>query len=276
MAGGWSARLQLEYALRQGRTTLVRRRHSGPLQVQKALYPEGSGVCHTVVLHPPGGVAGGDTLRIESSLSAGSHTLITTPGAAKWYRSGGRPSRQTVRLSVADGAVLEWLPQETILFDGAHAEISTRVDLEGSASFLGWEITCLGRTASGERFREGTWRQGTEIRRDGTLVWGEYGLLEGDDPLLRSPVGLAGHPVSATLVAAGLNLSQELLEACRVPRLEEQCPDRCGITLLPGILVARYLGDSSQRARAYFGDLWGVLRPFLTGKNASPPRIWNT
>lgn len=276
MPSGWSAQLHLEYALRAGRTTLVRRRHSGPLQVQKPLYPEGPGTCQTILLHPPGGVAGADRLEIEAGLSAGCHTLITTPGAAKWYRSGGRPARQSVQLTIGDGALLEWLPQETIIFDGAHAELLTRVHLSGTASFLGWEITCLGRTASGERFTEGLWRQTTEIHRDGALLWGDYGRLEGGDQLLASPIGLAGHPVTATLVAAGREASEELLAACRRVGVVDGGADRFGITLFPELLVARYLGDSSERARSYFTALWRLLRPWLGGNDACPPRIWNT
>jgi urease accessory protein len=266
--------LQIEYALREGRTTLVRKRHSGPLQVQKPLYPEGPGICHSILLHPPGGIAGGDRLDIQAGLAAGCHTLITTPGATKWYRSGNRPARQTLLMDVADGALLEWLPQETILFDGAHAEMQTRINLHGSAAFLGWEITCLGRTASGERFSEGLWRQSTEIRRDGTLLWGEYGLLDGSDPLLESPIGLAGHPVTATFLAAGGSVNEELRDACRT--VEIFGGDRCGITLFPGLLVVRYLGDSTERARHYFTEVWRQLRPVFGGVAACPPRIWNT
>lgn len=271
---GWSASLQLDYARRQGQTTLVRKRHSGPLQVQKPLYPEGPGICHSLLLHPPGGIAGGDSLNINAGLAAGCHTLITTPGATKWYRSGDRPARQTVQLNVADGALLEWLPQETILFDGAHAEMQTRINLHGSAAFLGWEITCLGRTASGERFNEGLWRQCIEISRDDVQIWGEYGLLNGSDPLLESPIGLAGHPVSATFLAAGSQVGEELKDACRTVEIDGN--DRCGITLFPELLVVRYLGDSTERARHYFTALWRLLRPGFGGVAACPPRIWNT
>lgn len=275
MAGsGWSASLQLDYALRQGQTTLVRKRHSGPLQVQKPLYPEGPGICHSLLLHPPGGIAGSDSLNIHAGLASGCHTLITTPGATKWYRSGGRPARQTVQLNIADGALLEWLPQETILFDGAHAEMQTRINLHGSAAFLGWEITCLGRTASGERFNEGLWRQRIEISRNDVLIWGEYGLLNGSDPLLESPIGLAGHPVSAAFLAAGSQVGEELKDACRTVEMDGN--DRCGITLFPELLVARYLGDSTERARHYFTALWRLLRPCFGGVAACPPRIWNT
>lgn len=276
MRHGWNAHLQIDYAMRQGRTTLVGRRHSGPLQVQKPLYPEGPGVCQTIVLHPPGGIVGGDCLDIKAGLSAGAHTLITTPGAAKWYCSDGCLARQTVHLTVADGALLEWLPQETILFDGAYAELLTRIDLSGNASFLGWEISCLGRTASGERFSKGIWRQSTEIRRDGALLWGEYGLLEGSDPLLESPIGLAGYPVTATFLAVDMKVTEELRDACRLVLITDGGAERCGITVFPELLVARYLGRSSERARLYFTKLWRLLRPWFSGREACPPRIWNT
>jgi urease accessory protein len=276
MRSGWNAHLQVKYAMRQGRTILVERRHSGPLQVQKPLYPEGPGVCQTILLHPPGGMVGGDCLGIEAGLSSGSHTLITTPGAAKWYCSDGCMASQRVQLKVADGALLEWLPQETILFDGAHAELETRIDLDGDASFLGWEISCLGRTASGERFSKGLWRQSTEIRRQGVLLWGEYGLLEGNDPLLESPVGLAGHTVTATFLAADSKVTEQLRDVCRLVPVPGGGTDRCGITVFPELLVARYLGGSSERARRYFTTLWRILRPGLSGREVCLPRIWNT
>lgn len=276
MENGWSARLQLEYALHQGKTTLIGRRHSGPLQVQKALYPEGPGVCHTMVLHPPGGIAGGDHLDIKVDLAPGSHALITTPGAAKWYRSGGRQAHQNLLLTVSDGSALEWLPQETILFDGTQAQMQTHIDLHGGATYFGWEITRLGRTASGERYREGVWRQRTRISRNGANLWEEYGLLDGNDPLLDSPVGLAGHPVTATFQAVGKTIDEELLEACRKVPLTDSKNERSGITVFPELLVARYLGNSSEQARHYFTALWQLLRPGFNGVAACPPRIWNT
>lgn len=273
---GWKAHLHVEYALRDGKTTLVGRRHSGPLQVQKSLYPEGSGICHTLVLHPPGGIAGGDHLDIRADLAAGCHALITTPGAAKWYRSGGDKAHQEIKLTVADSACLEWLPQETILFDGALAQMHTLIDLHGNSTYLGWEITCLGRTASGENFLEGTWRQRTAVSCNGSLLWEENGMLYGNDPLLKSPIGLAGHPVTATFLAVGKDVGEDLLEACRQVNIVDGNSDRCGITLFPQLLVARYLGDSTERARHYFTALWQLLRPCFAGVVASPPRIWNT
>ena len=76
----WRAELALDYRLQDGRTVLARR-HRGPLQVQKALYPEGQGLCHTLLIHPPGGIAGGDSLSIDVAVQSGAQALITTPGA---------------------------------------------------------------------------------------------------------------------------------------------------------------------------------------------------
>lgn len=276
MVNGWHAQLQVEYALRQERTTLVGRRHQGPLLVQKPFYPEGPGLCHTILLHPPGGIAGGDRLEIEAVLGKGCQALITTPGAAKWYRCGAEPARQELRLTVAEGGTLEWLPQETILYSGARAEMLTRIDLQGDAAFCGWEVTCLGRTASGERFAAGEWRQRMELARDGIPVWEEVGLLEGGDPLLDALIGLAGQPVTALFIAAGREIGDELLEACRTATLHRWEGDRCGVTRFPGVLVARYLGGSTERCRHYFTGLWRLLRPHFAGREAHPPRIWST
>ena len=152
---GWEAHLELEFRREAARTVLSTRRHTGPLRVQKALYPEGADVCQAIVVHPPGGIVGGDSLAIDVDVGTGAHAQLTTPGATKWYRSAGSVARAETALRVAAGAVLEWLPQEAMLFDGARASIALRVDLAPGARFIGWDVICLGRTASGERFDVG-------------------------------------------------------------------------------------------------------------------------
>ena len=274
-ASRWEARLSLGYALRAGgRSTLARRSHTGPLRVQRDLYPEGVHTCHNIVLHPPGGIAGGDALHIDVSLEPGSAALLTTPGAGKWYRSQGLPASQALEFSIARGASLEWLPQETILFDGALAGMRTRVELGEDARYLGWEVLCLGRTASGERFDSGSLSQRTELLRGGERLWTEQGRIEGGDALLDSPLGLGGHTVCGTLLAAGGDIDKSLLAALRgIPAGEGGL---AGITRLPGVLIARWLGDSGEDARRYFCALWALLRPALRGIEAAPPRIWAT
>jgi urease accessory protein len=268
---GWPARLELEFQRRGSGTTLTRRRHHGPLCIQRPLYPEGPDVCHGIVLHPPGGIAGGDDLALEIDLGPAAHALLTTPGATKWYRSAAYPARQTLALRVEAGAVAEWLPQESIVFDGAHAEMVNRVDLARGAVFVGWDVLCLGRAARGETFSRGKLRMHTEVRREGRPIWLERGVIAGGGPVLTAAAGLAGHSVTGTMLVASDGLNGHLLEVCR--EIEAK---GAGVSLLPGLLVARYLGDSAQQARDCFTRVWHALRMPLTQRAPVAPRIWNT
>ena len=270
----WEARLALEYERRAERTVLARRSHSGPLRVQRDLYPEGQGTCHTIVVHPPGGIAGGDSLLVSARLASDSAALLTTPGAGKWYRTEGRPASQSLEFELDAGAALEWLPQETILFDGAVSRMKTSVRLAGDAFYLGWDILCFGRAASGQKFASGRFSQQTEIVKDGRRLWSEHALVTGDDPLFGSPVGLAGHGVCATLLAAGREIPAPLLAACR--EVHGGAGALSGVTRLPQVLIARWLGDAGEDARRYFAALWALLRPALRQIPAVQPRIWST
>jgi urease accessory protein len=266
VCASWQAELALGFERRAGRTVLARRRHAGPLQVQKPFYPEGDAVCHAIVLHPPGGIAGGDELRIGAAVGAHAHALLTTPGAGKWYRSAGARARQAYSFRVE--GCMEWLPQETILFDGALAHMTTTIDLDRGARYLGWEILCLGRTGSGERYARGGARTHTEVRRAGKLMWLEHGNIEGGGALLDSPAGFGGHTVCGTLLATG-EIDAQLAGECRSdPEIALTCP--------PGLVVARYLGDSSEQAKRRLARVWSLLRPALMGRAAVEPRIWRT
>jgi urease accessory protein len=272
-AAGWEAALRLGFERRGPRTVLARRRHHGPLRLQKALYPEGEGVCHGIVLHPPAGIAGGDSLEIDVDVRAGAHALLTTPGAGKWYRSAGASAWLVQRIVVADGAICEWLPQESIVFDGALGALETEVALAGDAGFIGAEMLCFGRTGSGERFTRGELAMSTRIRRDGRPVWLERGRIAGGGVLLNSPVGLAGQPVVGTMLVASPRCDATLRDAWRgiVPAAGEGA-----VTLLPGLLVARWLGPACEPGRAWFTRLWGAVRPALAGLPMRVPRIWST
>src|SRR5471030_2213069 len=196
----WQARLALEYGLRGRRTVLAGRAHSGPLLVQKPLYPEGDAVCHNIIVHPPGGIAGGDALELGVRLREDTAALLTTPGAGKWYRSMGPKASLVQNFDIGHGAVLEWLPQPAIVFNAARAETKTEVRLHEKALYMGWDMTCIGRTASGERFNSGELRQRTEVWQQGRRLWCEYARLAGGDPMLASKAGLAGCTVSATQI----------------------------------------------------------------------------
>ena len=266
----WHAELALGYGRFGDCTRPTLRRHLGPLRVQKHLYAEGPEVCQHIIVHPPGGIAGGDQLNINVRVGPDAWAQLTSPGAAKWYRAAG-PAYQAVELSVAAGATLEWLPQETIVFSAAQAELSTRIELEGDARLFYWDMVALGRLASGERFEQGHFQSHLDIRRDGQLLWHERQRIVGNDGLLDSPIGLDGNPVFATLLVTG-DISAELLDTCRnLPN-----PVRGDLTQLPGLLVARCLASEALEARGWLIDLWRLLRPALLGREALAPRIWST
>lgn len=269
----WEASLRLGFVQRAGGTILAERRHSGPLRVQKPLHPEGARVCHAVIVHPPGGVVGGDALDIGITAGADAHALLTTPGAGKWYRANGRASTQDVRLDVAEGASLEWLPQETLFYRDAEVEMTHEVSLAANARYIGTEVLCFGRTASGETFDSGRIRQTTRIRREGKLVWHEGGEIDGAGSGMHSPFGLGGHTVCATFIACGVTLDTSQL---RQLREEIDVHGRSGATRLPQMVVVRHLGRSSEAARAVMVAAWRRLRPVLMQREAVIPRLWHT
>lgn len=271
----WHAALDLRFARRERDTILTHCRHTGPLRVQKPLFPEGPELCHCIVLHPPAGVCGGDQLRIVIDTDNAAQVLLTTPGAGKWYRSAGPRAEQTVSIKVGAGGTAEWLPQESIVFDGAVARMSTKVELEEGARFIGVETLCFGRRASGEAFDRGNLRLATDIRLAGKLLWRERGHIDGGSTLMQSPIGLAGFTVCSTVLAAGVEVDADTLSACRAAASPE-AGAQCGVSALPQLFVGRYLGHSAEAARVWFVELWKSLRPVFIGREATIPRIWNT
>jgi urease accessory protein len=259
-AASWKASLALSFERRGSRTVLAERRHDGPLVVQKPLYPEGDGICHAIVVHPPGGIAGGDELELSLTSAEGAHALLTTPGAAKWYRSAGSVAKQNLDFAVR--GTLEWLPRETIVFDGALAALDCAVNLHDEARYIGWEVLCLGRRGAGERFERGKLRLSTRIERDGRPLFIDQGEIEAGGRLTQSPVGLGGRSVFGMFIAT--------YDGARIASAE------LAVTQLPGLLVARYLGDSSEAALRAFTGLWRALRPSVCGCAAVEPRIWRT
>lgn len=265
----WQASLRLRFADDGGVTRLLERRHSGPLRVQKALYPEGPAICHAIVVHPPGGVVGGDMLAIDAAVGEGAHALLTTPGAGKWYRANGKLSQQSVTLRADAGAALEWLPQETIFFNDAAVRLDHQVELAAGARYIGAEILCFGRRASGEVFNSGVIRQHTRIRSAGKLIWWEQGAIHAGAPM-QSRFGLNGASVCATLIGVGAPLPAALLANIRA--LD---PDLAA-SQVKTVFVARLLGDDSEAVRRVVIAAWRLLRPHLLGCGGNIPRIWQT
>jgi urease accessory protein len=267
----WHASLSLRYALRNGRTVLVENRHAGPLVVQKALYPEDDAHCQTVIVHPPGGIAGGDRLAIDIDAGHGTQLLLTTPGATRWYKSTGKLASQRVRITAGDDATVEWMPLETIVFDRADALSTLEVDVAAGGRAAGWEVVAFGRSAAGERFSNGRFRQRIEIRRQGRLLWAEYGDVAGADPLFASPIGYSAHVVSGLLWACAADTE--------LPAAAADLTDRVttGVTRLPdGIMLARCLGRSTEEVKARLQRIWEQWRPLYAGRPARAPRLWAT
>ncbi|GGB92101.1 urease accessory protein UreD [Marinobacterium zhoushanense] len=279
-AQGWEALLRLRYAQRGDKTRIVERERCGPLAVQRPFYPEQTGVCHTYLLHPPGGVVGGDSLDIQVRVEAGAQALITTPGATKFYRSGGRLATQRQTLSVESGGVLEWLPQENIFFPDACVRVETHVALESGAGFIGWDLQCLGRPVNHEAFDMGEVNSLTRVSIDGELILIDQ-LRTNGRRLVDAAAGLRGYPMQASLfIVPGRDCvasCQDLLDQIRAVIAATDCSAlEVGATLIDGVLVVRALGAGTEPILRLFSAIWCSIRPCVSGLEAVPPRIWAT
>ena len=267
-AQGWQAKLELGFARQHGKTVLAHRRHVGPLTVQRPFYPEGD-VCHVYLLHPPGGVVAGDCLTIDINAATDSAALVTTPAAGKFYRSDGKLARQQVSLTVAANATLEWLPQETIIYEGARVASELRLELAAGARFIGWEILALGRPAANEGFTTGEVGMNWHIFRAGELFYRERLMI--DAQAFAANWGLNGHSACGTLFACPATVVQ--LEA--VQQLIGESAGR-GVTLIDDMLICRALDTRADRLRDFFQHVWRIVRPDVVQRDACAPRIWAT
>lgn len=272
-ADGWPARLALEFRHDGSRTFLSRRRSYGPLQIQRPFYP-GNGVCHAYLLHPPGGIVGGDRLDIEIDAGPDTRLLVTTPAAAKFYRSGGAVAEQRLTLRVGTGAVVESLPQESIVFAGAQARSVTRIELDDGARFIGWEIVCLGRPASAERFDRGWFSQRLELYLQGRPLLLERNRFDGGGAVMSARWGLADLPVNGILVATGCD-AHSLATVQDVLQFEDRC-ERGSASRVDGLLVVRYQGRCTERARDFLSRCRELLPRDDEDRPAGRPRIWDT
>jgi urease accessory protein len=282
----WLANYQAQLAYLDGKTRLGKTSHFGPLRVQRAFYPEGDICAHLYLLHPPGGLVAGDYLTISLHLQPHAQALMTTPSAGKIYNNiTERKQFQKVSLKIEEGAVLEWMPQETLVFDGAEGELITEIELHGKAQFMGWDIVCLGRPSSEDWFERGSIRQVISIQQDGQPLFIERNSISADGDIMRDKAGLAQQAVFGSFILTN--------EANTIPELEEeqrevlealaaltaetgQAKGLVAVTHKPGLVIVRYLGPCADNAKKVFIKYWQWMRPFVNGREACAPRIWNT
>lgn len=279
----WHASLKLGFAPRRGLTRLIENVYCGPLRVLKPFYPEAD-CCHVYLLHPPGGLVLGDELRIDVHAESNSHALVTTPSAGKVYgvKNGLEKQQQSIALTIAADACLEWLPQETLVFNGANALLQADIQLHADAQLVFWDIVCFGRPASQLGFDSGECTQMIRITRDGIPLLIERNQVRGGGALQASSWGLNNHNSMGTLVMTlqtGREQRQELiqmLEQTGIDAGDSQSSHRWGLTQKDDLFIARYLGDSASHCRRGFEFLWQTLRPLMIDKPAVSPRIWST
>ena len=274
----WPAKLDLDYQLEADRT-VARYLHTGPLRILQSLYPEGDPICHNVLVHPPGGLVGGDTLELTISVAPGAHGLLTTPGATRFYRSEGVPAMQRTAISVAADARMEWLPLEAIAYNACLAENRLTLNLVPGAELLGWDVTALGLPLAAKPFESGHFCQHLEMPG----VWLERANIKAlDDMLLNSPLGLAGHRCFATLFfLSGSKLNrQRRQDALDVAREVIEAHPLCataGATSPDGqVVLVRVLAPVVEPAMALLRSVWLAWRSQLWQLSASSPRIWST
>jgi urease accessory protein len=282
---GWHARLDLRFAQRAGVTWLAHNLHEGPLRLIRAL-PLPHGRCQAVIVHPPGGLVGGDRLDIDVALDDGAQVLCTTPGAQKWYRAHREGARARTRVVVGADAALEWLPQPTIVYDAAQVNQALQIDLAGSARTIGWDCLVLGRAAMRERFLHGFLRQSVELRIDSRVRWSERTWAPAGDRLFESVLGWGGRTVACTLwaVAAGAASLDTVChdwrtligQACAEVSAQNARLTGAASQVEPGLLMARLLADDSQAVMQAAQSLWSAARPAVIGAAGDPPRIWAT
>ncbi|QLE56286.1 urease accessory protein UreD [Nostoc sp. TCL26-01] len=282
---GWHGQLKLVYADRLNSTQLIYNHHQAPLKVQRPFYPEGEKVCHSVILHTAGGIVGGDLLSCDIHLQANAQAVMTTAAASKIYRSNGLIAKQTINIQVETGACLEWLPQETIVFDGGIYRQDLRVELADGANFVGWEITRFGRSARGEKFYQGEWRSHTEVWQNGIPLWIDRQWLPGSAAVFHSPHGLSGKPIVGSLVWLGSPVSLEIIATARSlftqhSQLTTQHSQLTthhsltGVTRLENGFLCRYCGTSTTEVRNWLTAVWQMLRMNFFHRGICIPRVW--
>jgi len=264
-------RLKLAFRRDGARTVLKHLHQAAPC---RALFPytETGEPPQAVLVNTSGGIVGGDRLQTEVVLGPDAIASVTTQAAEKVYRSLGADARITNRIELAPGALLEWLPQETILFDGGRLHRTLDIALAGDARLLAAETVFFGRAAHGETLTRGMLHDAWNIRIGGRLVWAETTRLEGDIAAQRRrPFGFGDAAGSGLLVVAGRDAASFLPVARAIA---EGSSVTAGASMVNGVLLLRLLGPDAQALRREMAHALLALRPEVMGLPARLPRNW--
>ena len=270
----WQGAVTLSYNRSGNKTRLAKVWHQAPLKVQRPLYPEDQGICHTILIHTAGGMVGGDRLLYNLNLAPHAHAVVTTAAASKIYCAQGKITEQVVEIDIAEHAYLEWLPQETILFNQAQFKQTLKVNLGQNAAWLGWDIYRFGRTARGERFEEGEWRSHTEVWRDGVPLWIDRQWLPAGLPMIDHPHRLNQCPVVGTLAWIGQEVDRDFVQQLREIWTQLGLQGEIGVTRVQQGFICRYRGPSTSEVRQWFTQVWNHVRSYALGQPACPVRVW--
>lgn len=283
----WKATLNLGFRFQAGRTVLKDMSFTGPLRVQRPFYPEGD-PCHVYLLHPPGGMVSGDRLGIDIHLQEGAHAVLTTPSAGKVYGADAHnvAQHQQVSIRLEKNSLCEWMPQETIVYDGARGLLQTRIDLEEGARFIGWDICCLGLPAGGKPFIKGSIQQQLSLYQEKVPRLLERQRIDGNGAVSNAAWGLSGNKVTGTLICtldrfikeggSEQALAERLRTAIEMFSAASSQTAMMSVTYRLGLMIIRYLGNSAEQCREVFKCCREILRPAVVGLRAVSPRIWST
>ena len=257
----------------RGTTHLARLFQKSPLRVLVPRPAPGEPPC-AVLLNTSGGIVGGDALRVAVRLEAGTAAVVTTQAAEKAYRSAGAEATVEVDLDLADETWLEWLPQETILFEGARLRRRLRVDLGLRARLMAADMLVFGRRARGEQFQTGFFSDRWEVRIGRRLVWADA-LRLAPDPgaLLEAPFGFAGAGAFATCIHVAADAGDRIRLALD---LAEAADVRAGVTCIGPVLVVRWLAADPAPLRQLLQRFCARFRHVVGGLPERAPAIWQT
>jgi urease accessory protein len=271
-SASWHGEIALNFEkLADDRTILAHSYARAPLKVQRPFYPEPD-LCQTVLLHSAGGMVGGDRLSYQIDLAPASRALITTAAATKIYRSQGAISHQQVEIKIGANASLEWLPQETIIFNQAQYQQDLRVDLAPAGTFCAWEIVRLGRSASQETFNQGCWQNALEVWQAGKPLWIDRQKLIGAQ--WTSLQAANSQPILGLFIVIGRPVTAETIELARALAPKSVQGSQCGATALKSGIVCRYRGSDRQAAQQWLIALWNLMRQQYLDRGACIPRVW--